>query len=616
MKRFFTNVLLALMFVSFACTTSSCTPKESDPSTFDDFANGIFYTLFNGDELSCNYYFKESENFGLSHYEPSLPTPGSSSALSKIVLNLYFGQIKSYDYNKLSFDQKMTYNIIVNLLDNINKQSPEMSYMSNDYLGSYLGYQAQLPLLLMRYNLRNELDVINYFKFLDLIPATFKNYVDYEIKKANAGYGMPDFVIEKVIGQCESFLKDINSDENLHFMIESMNERLDQLSFLTIEQKENYKEINVQKVRGPMAEGYAYIRDNLVSLKGKATNNMGLAYYVTSDGQEIGKEYYQYLFNKTTGYDDTIEEAISYIDSKLKEFEKELIVYRNYALENPSFYENVQNVQLMNDSIENQIAYYQKAIDGYYPAITSDIKINVDFVAKAMEDYFSPAAYMISPIDEYENEFIYLNRSSIYIDVLDTETGELKSVLDYNYLFTTLAHEGIPGHLYQNVYFKSQDANIIRKTIRSSGYLEGWAVYSEHFVYELLKNDPNNTIDEMVINYLMFNDDFSGAINSRVDMGIHYEGWTIDQTYEFLSKYYNLTYDKVKTIFERLVEVPTNSQTYYYTYFKICDLRKMVEETQGENFDLLEFHTILLNCGPVPLKYVDSYLKEYYKISK
>ncbi|MFR7880924.1 MAG: hypothetical protein ACLU5J_05200 [Christensenellales bacterium] len=109
--------------------------------------------------------------------------PGLTSDASKVLINLTIGSIKRYDYNKLNEDQKMTYNIIVDLVDNINAKTMEMGYLSNNYLGSYLGYQAQLPLLLVEYKFRTKLDIENYFKYLDLVPETLKPMSILKLKR-------------------------------------------------------------------------------------------------------------------------------------------------------------------------------------------------------------------------------------------------------------------------------------------------------------------------------------------------------------------------------------------------------------------------------------------------
>lgn len=609
MKKFIQKIKImissfVLLVAGFALT--SCIvpqPKEN----FELFSNSIFQTLVGNDELTSNYLFNHPENFGLERYEPSLPTPGKTDALGLLLINLYFGQIKGFDYTELNEDQQITYDIIVDLLDYINAQTPEMSYLSNDYLGSYLGYQAQLPLLLIEYHLKDKLDVENYFKYLDLVPTTFETYVNFEVEKANAGYGMPDFVIDKVVAQCENFISKVSDGEE-HFMIKVMNDKIDGLDFLTYEEKESYKQKNIEKVNGPLLEGYAYVRDHLPELKGRATNTMGLAHYVKEDGTTIGKNYYEVAFKKAVGYDISVAEAIQYIDGKLAKYEAMKGHFGDIIAQNPNFIEQVSNVQLMSGTPETQITLYQTLIQGHFPTLNlnNPLRVQIKYIDKAMEDNFSPAAYMNSPIDELTNEFIYLNNKSIMIQK-ENETGEIVMDYDYNYLYTTLAHEGFPGHLYQNVYFKNQNVNLLRKVLKNTGYMEGWATYAEHYMYKLLEGYNQDVID-----YLVFQDEYQGAIYSRLDMGIHYNGWTIEQTHQFLSRYFNITEAQTTEIYQRLVEVPTNSQLYYFTYFKLVDLYEDVSTALGEHFDPVVFHKMILDCGPIPLKYVEARVRKAY----
>ena len=595
-KILITIVLFICVFFSASC--EDCT-REMDNETFDDFAASVLYMLINGDELTLNYYFEHPEDYGLEHFEPSLPTPGISSDTGKILLNLTLGAVTGYDYENLTEDQKMTYNIILDLVEDINLKTSEMGYLSNNYLGSYLGYQAQLPLLLVEYKFRTKLDVDNYFKFLDLVPDTFKSYVDFENEKAEKGYGIQDFVIEKVVSQCNKFISQVG--ENDHFMITVVNKKIDECDFLTSEEKTYYKNLNKEKVNGPLIEGYTYVKNELPKLIGRAKNNMGLAHYVTEEGYEIGKEYYQIDFQDTVGYRITVEEAIDYIESKIEIYEEKIAYYRNLAQTDVNFRNEVLNYQLMTLTPEEQLKYYETAFEIYFPPLTSKPKITVKYIDKAMEDNFSPAAYMISAIDNTKEEFIYLNGSDVIL-----ENGEF----NYNYLYTTLAHEGYPGHLYQNVYFKNQDVNLLRKVLGSSGYKEGWATYTEIFSYELLRGSYS---DEF-IDYLIINDEYNGLLHSRMDMGVHYDGWTMDEFGDFIRRFNSsITDKKIKESYEQLIEIPNNYQTYFFTYFKIKDLQIKVKELAGNEFDYKEFHKHILDCGPAPLRFVEEYVLSKYQ---
>ena len=595
-KIFLIIITIICLVIGASCDKCSI---EMDNSTFDDFSASILYMLISGDELSLNYYFEHPEDYGLEHAEPTLPTPGVSSETGKLLINIMFGKVTGYDYENLTDDQKMTYNIIVDLIEDVNLKTPEMSYLSNNYLGSYLGYQAQLPVLLAEYKFRTKLDVENYFKFLDLVPSTFKAYVDFEIEKAEKGYGMQDFVIDKVVSQCENFISQVGVNE--HFMITVVDKKIDECEFLTGEEKTYYKNINKEKVNGPLIEGYRYVKEELPKLKGRATNNMGLAHYVTADGYEIGKEYYQIDFQDTVGYRITVDEAIDYIDGKLAEYEEKLAYYRNLAQVDQDFRNEVASYQLMTATPEEQLEYYETAFQLYFPPLTSKPKITVKYIDKSMENNFSPAAYMVSAIDNMTEEFIYLNGSKVTL-----ENGEF----DYNYLYGTLAHEGYPGHLYQNVYFKNQDVNLLRKVLTSKGYKEGWATYTEIFSYELLRGRYS---DEFV-DYLIFNEEYNGLLHSRMDMGVHYNGWTQEELGNFIRGFNSKTTDeKIKSAYEQLIEIPNNYQTYFFTYFKLKDLQIKVKEIAGNEFDYKEFHTYILDCGPAPLRFVEEYVLSKYE---
>lgn len=604
-KKIFITICLVLLSLFTLSCEEDCSgffPEDLEPldvSTFDDFSHQMLEMILGKDELTINFLFEHPEDFNLEHYEPSLPTPGVSNPIGVILINYIIGTVKRYDYNALNDDQKMTYNLLVDLVEKINAKTSEMSYLSNNYLGSYLGYQAQLPLLLVEYHFRSKLDVENYFKFLELVPETFTAYVDFEFTKADKNYGMPDFVIDKVISQCEAFIASV--EENEHFMITTVNQKIDACTFLTDEEKETYKSKNVEMVNGPLLDGYKIILERLPQLKGRATNNMGLAYYYDANGNPIGKNYYELDFQDTVGYKITIPEAEAYIDDLLAYYEEQLVYYQDLAKNDEQFRNELLNYQLMDSTPEEQLAYYQEAILAYFPPLTTKPKVTVKYIDKAMEEHFSPAAYMVSAIDNFTEEFIYLNNADIY-----DANGEL----DYNYLYTTLAHEGFAGHLYQNVYFKSQDVNPLRKVLKSSGYSEGWATYTEIFSLELLRGQYSDNF----IDYLIFNEEYTAAMYSRLDMGIHYDGWTLEEAAQHIRKFApHATDAAIQATYEQLIEVPNNMQTYFFTYFKIRDLRNEMMEIAQDDFDYVTFHTYILDCGPAPLRFVEDYVRQKYE---
>ena len=159
---------------------------------------------------------------------------------------------------------------------------------------------------------------------------------------------------------------------------------------------------------------------------------------------------------------------------------------------------------------------------------------------------------------------------------------------------------------------KNQDVNLLRKVLTSSGYKEGWATYTEMYSFNFCNDE-----DKITAEYLKLNDEVLGALQCRLDMGIHYEGWDAQKVLECLNKYSdNYTLETAQAILEQLIEIPTNSQIYFFTYFKIVDMYNRTKTALKENFNELEFHKLILDCGPVPLRYVETIVDNYIEENK
>ena len=97
-----------------------------------------------------------------------------------------------------------------------------MGYMSNGYLGSYLGYQANLPLDLAEYKFRNEQDIIDFLEYMEFSLPSFQSYYQFSVKQNEYGYGLSDTAIDNVVSQCEKFV----AEQENHYLIEIFKERL------------------------------------------------------------------------------------------------------------------------------------------------------------------------------------------------------------------------------------------------------------------------------------------------------------------------------------------------------------------------------------------------------
>ena len=210
-----------------------------------------------------------------------------------------------------------------------------------------------------------------------------------------------------------------------------------------------------------------------------------------------------------------------------------------------------------------------------------------------MEDYLSPAFYLTPPLDTGSPNVIYINRAS---------SG---SNLE---LFTTLAHEGFPGHLYQTVYFASCRPDDIRYLFSSGGYVEGWATYIESYAYQYAADLMNDSAAADLTRLAWLNRSVNLCLYSLMDIGIHYQGWTQAVTERLLNSMGITDASAAAEIYQYIVETPANYLKYYWGYLNFLDLKNEKETTLGDDFNLKEFHRQILEIGPVQFPVLEKYM--------
>ena len=206
-----------------------------------------------------------------------------------------------------------------------------------------------------------------------------------------------------------------------------------------------------------------------------------------------------------------------------------------------------------------------------------------------MEEHLSPAFYMIPAIDNTEENVIYINRAHMNDDLT---------------LFTTLAHEGYPGHLYQTVYYENTDPDPIRSVMDFGGYVEGWATYAEMGSYYLTPLSKEQAV------LLQKNSSIILGLYALADMGIHYEGWSRMDTVAFFSNYGITDAETIERIYELIIGSPGNYLKYYIGYVEFLELKKDWAEEKGTGFSQKEFHEAVLEVGPAPFDIVEKYMWE------
>ena len=331
---------------------------------------------------------------------------------------------------------------------------------------------------------------------------------------------------------------------------------------------------------------YRSLAEGLENLKGSGKNAQGLANW------EGGKEYYEYLLKSNVGDYRSVNEIL---EDLFRQLQADYGRVQDLLAENPQIISQASHLPDSDLSPEQMLEYLQHIITDDFPDLSVK-EYEVKYVPESMEDFSSPAFYLTPPVDTLSPNTIYINSSS---QVSQTE------------LFTTLAHEGFPGHLYQTVYFSSQDHHPVRELLSCSGYTEGWATYVESLAYGYAS--PLLDIDAETMELLCLNRSISLCLYSILDMGIHCQGWNSDTVSDTLASFGITNQETGREIFQYIIENPANYLKYYLGYLNFISLRNEVQSLEGNSFQLKDFHENLLKIGPGPFPVVKKYLLAQYQ---
>ena len=550
------------------------TSVETTDEAFERFTHTLFLNEVSSNALTLHYTLSEPERFGITDVPSAfcLYSKDSSDAAAAGLENTRQA-LSAFSREELSDSNRLTYDILSYQLE---KQAALLNFpYYEEILSPTLGTQAQLPILLAEYTFRSEQDIENYISLLSTMDAYYQSLMDYEREKAKAGLFMSDETAEAVISQCRAFL----SNPGEHFLLSTFEERIDSADFLSEEKAEEYLASNRTVFFGHVVPAYELLIQGLTELKGSGKNPYGLCYY------EKGSDYYEALTAAVTGTGRDMEEILLLIEEQL-DTDLETVTY--LVSLNPEILTSVSRQTGLTEPAVILKNLQQEILEDF-PSAPS-VSCQVKYVDSSLEKYLSPAFYLTPPLDRMNEHVIYINPANHY---------------DSLSLYTTLAHEGWPGHLYQTLYENSCGLDPVRNLFNFGGYTEGWATYVEWLSYSYA------IADQEMAELLAANGAVSLGLHARTDVGIHYEGWSLEDTEAFFAGYGVTNPETVYQIYQAVIQDPGNYLKYYLGAAEILKLEGAAEEALSERFVLKDFHTFFLSMGPAPFPVIEDYMERW-----
>ena len=573
-QKKYINLLMAVGILGGAVLLCACGAREQEDQNaeFEAYTEELFCSEVSSNTINLHYTLKNPEDYGITEDAAGLGSFETDTDLVKASVENMRRSLKDFSYDNLDLENKITYDILEYQIKAAEQSADFILY--EEPLGLVSGVQTQFPVVLSEYQFYDSQDVETYLELLEMTGAYFDSLIKFEREKSSAGLFMADYALDTVIEQCQAFLD--MGDGN--YLYSTFVDRIKDVNELTEEEKSDYIQDNALAVSDCIFPAYEKLISDLEQLRGSGKNEKGLSYLPE------GIDYYELVVRQSTGSERSVEEMEDLtrrqITDDLEAMEKVLGITTEEAQEAAA--------AIAQTSAELILTRLQEGISGTFPE-APDTVLEVKYVPEEMEDHLSPAFYMIPAIDNTEQNVIYINQAHMSDDLT---------------LFTTLAHEGYPGHLYQTVYYESTDPDPIRSIMDFGGYVEGWATYAEMGSYYL------TPLSKEQATLLQKNSSIILGLYALADMGIHYDGWTRMDTVAFFSNYGITDAETVERIYELIIGSPGNYLKYYIGYVEFLELKKEWAEEKGEAFSQKEFHEAVLEVGPAPFEIVEEYMWE------
>ena len=596
-------LLYAALLILFTSLVLFLFKHRQDEKQFSNLTHDLFVAEMTSNTLNMHYSIANPKDFGIYDYEPVLPayrvTDNQNTERS---LEDILTELSEINPDKLQQSDTYTYKLLVRKLKNSQKMNQYTLYRSP--LSPSSGMQSQLPILLAEYTFRNKRDVEDYLSLLEQTDAYLASLLAFEQEKASAGLSMSTYSLRQTKNQCDDIVTKESLAAGTHFLQTTFRERLDTLAsagYITSKEEEKYIAENDRLLKTVVQPAYEALADGLFLLEdseGVDPLPSGLA------ARPEGKEYYQYLMISEAGSYRPVNEIKTLLQETMK---AEYNAIRSIVQEHPELSEHIKDnkyTQLPFKDADSMLNDLQKRMLTDFPKLPSAEsededapfpttvypRVAVKSVSPNLQEYCAPAFYLTAPLDDTDNNVIYINRKN-------APTG-----LD---LYTTLAHEGYPGHLYQTVYnnrdFLNKDENYVRQLLWYGGYLEGWALYVEFYGYDYatdLLREQGREEDALCVQLEKHNRNLLLCLYATLDIMIHYDNASREDVATYLKDFGIYSESAVNAVYCYIADEPCNYPKYYLGYLEMLELKKTAQNLWHTNYTDYAFHSFILNAGP------------------
>lgn len=570
-------VILLLSLSLVGCANNP--PKETEAAVekeqsqeFIKLLDDEFIDYLESDFLNYHYTIKDGSAYNAEKPEVTLGNISSDEYSSGIeAARTSLKRLNDIDVTTLNAEQARQYNILKRYLEDsiIGYSYP----MFDNYFAPSTGIPNNLITNMEEFKFYNEQDVKDYLVLLGDIQRYFGEAIAFTETQIDEGYFMNDFTVDQTVDGIDKFISKVDDNQ----FIASFNDKIDEMN---LENAEAYKEENKKIVTEQVIPAYETVKEFLLANKGTTPDDVNLS------STPEGKKYYEELIQLKLGTKLSIEELLkmgsTYIQNKVKKAipllgnEEVMAGYENFAVDF--------------ETPEEMLAFLQENVIKAYPQ-GPEVTYEASYLDPTVADENVVAYYLIPPLDSPTENIIRINGDNV-----DDEFS----------LYTTLAHEGFPGHLYQNTYYFDKEVHPLFKVLSNLGYGEGWAMMAE-------LESINWVADEDVATLLGFDTEYGYIMQSIIDLAVNYNGWGTKE----IGDLSGITDEEtLQQLYESVVSEPGQITPYGLGLMLFKTYEDEAKEALGDKFNQIEFNKIILDGGNRAFEFVEEDVNTYVEKNK
>ena len=502
--------------------------------------------------------------------------------------------LERYDDSKLSQQQSVTKKIALYDLENNIKQQeqfPFHNYPLNQIGGIHLN---MIQFMTDIHPIRSSSEAAAYIDRLNMLDEVFESQMEILNAQKEASIFPPGFVFDHVIRQLNEFIESAEGSNPIRDVFQR------KISEIDIDEETQVELMNDldSAMQDSVKPGFKLLLGFMMETLPMANPNDGVWSLPNGD------EYYALRLKAQTTTDYTAEEIhniglseVDRISKRMQAILSELAYGDNLNVgemmnklnEDPEFlYADTADrksivVKDYNDIVEET---WLAASDSFHKMPES--KVEVSAIPEYSEQNEAGGYYMSPALDGSRPGVFYAN---LY-DIKQTPTYSMRALA---------FHEAIPGHHLQNALnMENEELTLYRRFgYYTSAFGEGWALYSERLSLEL--GMAKSLYDELGV----LQSELFRAVRLVVDTGLHYKRWTREEAMDYMKKTTGMSDAEVVSEIERYIVWPGQACSYKVGMLKILELREKALAEMGDDFDIRDFHSAVLDNGEPPLFIVE-----------